>query len=235
MTTQLLYRWPAAARFGRVVPKTKFYDLGKVNTAGRNRFVNEIQRITWAYKLADPTIHLRGNDSVPEIQVFEIDAKADEVSDAALVAIDKAVPSPIIFEIKRTTTDHPETRMVATYKQLGAKTRHLSRYLGTGWQPADTDRTPLPQALDLPGLYSLLLASLLPVPTRAGEPIAEAVKRVERMLKLERDIDALDRRIRSEPQLNRKLELRRQTQTLENDLAEVLDSQIPTKDPQWTS
>lgn len=235
MTSQLLYRWPPAARFGRVVPKTKFYEHGKVSSAGRERFVAEIQRITWAYKLADGTIHLRGDDSVPEIQVFEIDAKGAEVSDVTLATIDKVVHSPIIFELYRTATDNVETRMVAAYKQLGAKTPHLAGYLRTEWQPADAERTPLPQALDLLGLYAALLAPMLPVAPRPGEDLAEATKRVEQKAKLEREIAALDRRLRNEPQLNRKVELRRQIQACKNELAAVLDPDHQTKDPQWTS
>ena len=210
MTPQLLYRWPQAARFGRVIPKTKLYEHAKVSSAGRGRFVAEIQRITWGFKLADETIHLRGDDSVPEIQVVEIDAKGTDVSDATLAVIDMAVHSPIIFELHRTATDSAETRMVAAYKQLGAKRPHLADYVRTDWQPADAERTPLPQALDLAGLYATLLAPMFPVAARLGEHLAEVTKRVEQKTKLEREIAALDRRLRNEPQLNRKVELRRQ-------------------------
>ncbi len=236
MTSQILYRWPSAARFGRVVPKTKFYEHGKVSTAGRDRFVAEIQRITWAYKLADATIHLRGDNDVPEIQVFEIDAKAADVADATLAAIDKAVQTPIIFEVRRTGDGNPQTRMVAAFKQLGSKSPRLAGYLHTDWQPADVERQPLPQALDLAGLYAALLAPMLPIAPRSGEPLAETTERVERKAKLEREIASLDRRLRNEPQLNRKVELRRQIQRCEHELAAVLDPNQPTtKDPQWTS
>ncbi|WP_258048532.1 DUF4391 domain-containing protein [Mycobacterium kansasii] len=97
--TDVLYRWPAAAKFGRQVPKTKFYEHGAVSAALRDKFVNEIQRITWAYKLAESTINLVGDQQVPEIQVFQIDAKCDDVSEPVIAAIDKAVRTPIIFEI----------------------------------------------------------------------------------------------------------------------------------------
>ena len=75
-----LYRWPEAARFGRVVPKSKFYEQGTVPAAVREKFVSEVQRITWAYKLAENTINLPGTSAVPEIQVFQIDAKGRDVS-----------------------------------------------------------------------------------------------------------------------------------------------------------
>lgn len=236
MTTNLLYRWPPPARFGRVVPKTKFYEHAKVSTAARDRFISEIQRITWAYKLADTTIHLRGTSAVPEIQVFEIDAKGDDLSDATLATIDKAVQSPIFFEIHRSVDDAAETSMVAAYKQVGERTSQLAGYVRTPWQPASGERVALPSAVDLPGLYAALLAPLLSVVPRPGESLPDVTKRVERKAKLEREIAALDRRLRNEPQLNRKVELRRQIQARKEELATVLDHSRPTtKDPQWTS
>jgi len=96
--TALLYRWPAGAQFGRVVPKNKFYERGQVTTAVKDKFVDEVQRITWAFKLAESTINLPGTKALPELQVFQVDAKSDDVSDGVLTAIDKAVKTPIIFE-----------------------------------------------------------------------------------------------------------------------------------------
>lgn len=236
MTAQLLYRWPPAARFGRVVPKTKFYEHAKVSAAARERFVSEIQRITWAYKLADTTVHLRGTAAVPEIQVFEIDAKGDDLDDATLATIDKAVQSPIIFELHRSVDGAAETSMVAAYKEVGERTPKLAGYLRTLWQPASVERVPLPPALDLPGLYSAILAPLLPVVPRPGEPLPDVTKRVERKAKLEREIAALDRRLRNEPQFNRRVELRRQVNASKDELAALIDPNRPTtKDPQWTS
>ena len=96
-----LYRWPEAARFGRVVPKGKFYEQRTVPAAVREKFVSEVQRITWAYKLAENTINLSGSSAVREIQVFQIDAKNDDVSEPVLTTIDKAIRTPIIFEVTR--------------------------------------------------------------------------------------------------------------------------------------
>ena len=210
MTGALLYRWPAAAKFGRVVPKTKFYEHTTVSATTRGKFVADVQRITWAYKLADATIHLRGNAEVPEIQVFVIDAKDDDVSDDVLTAIDKAVHFPIIFEVNRGTGGRASTRMVAAHKQLGGPKARIGAYFSTGWQSADAQRAPLPLALDLPALYAGLLAPILPIVPRPGERLSETTARIDQAHEVEREIAALERRLRVELQLNHKVELRRQ-------------------------
>jgi len=231
-----LYLWPAAARFERVIPKAKFYEHATIRAAVRENFVSEVQRVTWAYKLADETIHLRGDAAVPEIQVFAIDAKDDDVSDDVLAAIDKAVQFPVIFEINRATSGHARTRTTASHKQLvGAATR-LSAYFTTDWQPFDTPRVPLPLALDLPGLYAALLTSILPIPTHPGEDVSEATGRMDQARKLEREIANLEKKLRSEPQLNRKVELRRQIRDRTAVLAALTDPATPkTEDAPWTS
>ncbi|GAB3036487.1 hypothetical protein GCM10027052_13530 [Parafrigoribacterium mesophilum] len=205
-TTPVLFRWPSAAAFGRTVPKSKFYEHGNVRTALREKFTSDIQRITWAYKLADDTVRLRASAAVPEIQVFTVETKGADVSDDVLTAIDKSVHYPIIFEV----ASGDRVRAVATHKSLHGKAPTVGAYITTGWLPADAPRRPLPTALDLSGLYEAILSAFLPGGTRAGETVSEATERLDRARKLQREIAVLEKKLRTEPQLNRKFELRRQ-------------------------
>lgn len=205
-----MYAWPSGATFGRVVPKTKFYEHATISARLRQKFVDEVQRIIWAYKLADETIHLRGDESVPEIQVFVVELKENDVSDEVLAAIDKAVRTPIVFELQRGEGERRQVRMAAAHKQPGSTTPRMSERFSTGWLPFDAPRAPLPPALDLPGLYAQLLTPLLPFSPRPGETVAEAVARVAQAGKLKREIAQLERELHNEPQLNRKVALRQQ-------------------------
>ncbi len=225
MSEPHLYRWPPAARFGRAVPKTKFYEHGNVRPALRESLVAEVQRITWAYKLADATIHLRGSPAIPEIQVFTIETKGNDVSDDVLTVIDKSVHFPVIFEVAA----GDRVRMVAAHKTLSSAVPRLGPYFTTDWQPADTPRRPLPTSVDLPNLYEAILTTLLPVRARAGESVSDATTRMSQARKLQREIDALERKLRNEPQLNRKIELRRQLKEREAALTELSDPAPSTR------
>lgn len=193
-----LYDWPAAAAVGSVVPKSKFYETAKLKPATRERFVQDVQRITWAYKLAESTIHLPGTDEVPEIQVFEIVTKGEDVPNDVLAAIAKAVRSPIVFEIVRGTS---QRRTAVCLDQAGCFT--------TGWAGEGHARTSLPTSIDLGGLYLGVAGEILPLAPRVGERLPALVDRLRQMRHLQREIIALERRLRAEPQLNRKVELRR--------------------------
>ncbi|UWF77609.1 MULTISPECIES: DUF4391 domain-containing protein [Microbacterium] len=204
----VLYAWPAAAAFGRRVPKEKLYAHGSVTTAVRERFVDEVASVEWAYKLAESTVNVPGDDEVPELQVFRVTAKGEDVSTAVLAAIDNAVAFPLVFEIARSDA---ETRMTAAMQKSGT-------YHSTGWMPSGHERAPLPTAITLSALYAAILEPLLPVAGRAAESPAELAGRLKRIDQLERQVAAAERRLRNEPQLNRKLEIRRALTALRSEL-----------------
>ena len=217
-----LYRWPEAARFSRVVPKSKFYEHATVPAAVREKFVSEVQRITWAYKLAENTVNLSGTSAVPEIQVFQIDAKGSDISESVLAAIDQAVKTPIIFEVNRGERAARHTRMIAAHKAPSIGTAKLGSYHSTEWFQHDAERQPLPTAIDLPALYARLIESLTSLTARPGEDATEIAARLESIRKLEREVAALERKLRSEPQLNRKVEIRRTLKSKQAALAALI-------------
>lgn len=209
--TDLLYEWPAAARFGARIPKERFYERTASSSAIRENFVSDVQRITWMYKLAPDTINLPSSAAVPEIEVLWLDAKTNDVSESVLAAIDRAIPNPVLFEIHRDGTAGASARLVAAYKVVrSGASRPSAYYYSTGWMPAATPRTAMPTAITLPALYSKLIAPLTPITAHAGEDVSAIAERLDAVRKLEREISALERKLRNEPQLNRKVELRRE-------------------------
>lgn len=203
----MLYRWPDAAYVGTRVAKDKFTTAGTAKGAARERFATEVARITWGYKLAEATVNLPGSDEVPEIQVFAIHAKADDVSVHVLGAIDRAIPYPIIFEVHQAET--PKVRMTGAHKQLTSGRPKLSAYYSTGWMAETHPRQALPTAITLDALYVALLQPLVPTRLHVGNSAQANAERLGAHDKLEREVAALTRKIRNEPQLNRQVELRR--------------------------
>ncbi len=205
--TPVLWKWPETTRVGKVVPKSKFYEKAKVSNRLRDAFVNEVERITWGYKLAPQTLSLASSSEVPEIQVFLVEAKADrEVSWDVLSAIDSSVHTPIIFEEQR----DGRIRTVAAFKESGPKAPKISARMAGDWGRDSAERTHLPLARDLGSLYRELLRPLMHLTPRPGESLSEAFGRIEEARSLEREVEALKRKLVKEPQLNRKLDIRRE-------------------------
>ena len=204
-----LIRWPEAAKVDRVIPKERLYSSANAGAALKQRFVDEVQRARWAYKLGEESLRLAPGNVVTEIQVVVVDLKGSNIDNSVLACIDKAIPSQIIFELRREDGLWVEQAMAAAYKRAGRRTKGTD-YFRTGWVDSEQTRVPLPAALDLDGLYSQLLGRLLPHPVRSGEVLSDALDRMGRIRGLNREIAGLEKQLRSEPQLNRKLELRTQ-------------------------
>ena len=139
----VLFDYPKKAEFDRIVPKTKFYERAKPSKSVRDQFVSDVSQIVWRYKLAPETINLPARSGVNEIQVFSLAAKTQDVSEDVLRAIDKSIPSPIIFEISFEST----IRMVAAYKRPSGSDSNnwvVELYFASDWLPIDSKREPLP-------------------------------------------------------------------------------------------
>lgn len=212
--TDVLFDWPANAAVGTRIPKERFYAQGTVPAGTKEKFVAEVAKITWTHKLSVDTVNVPSLDELVEIDVFRIDTKEGQLSDSVLTAIDKAIPRPLVFEVTRPTAEPGSgsgvIRMVAAHKQLGAKVLKLSSYFSTNWMPISQDRIVLPSAINLQVLYAALLEPLTPLEMHVGESMSDVAERLETIRQLDREISVLERKLRTEVQLNRKVELRRQ-------------------------
>ncbi|MFC6674088.1 DUF4391 domain-containing protein [Marinobacterium aestuariivivens] len=155
-----LFAWPKAAAFGRAIPKRKIYDHADAKTALKDLFVQDVDQITWAYKLAPETINIPATEAVSEIQVFQVKLKTSGLDHKVLQAIDKAIPFPILFELSY----RDQIKLAAAYKrphETDSNRWVVGRYFESDWQPEETQREPLPMALNLSVLYEQLLTPLV--------------------------------------------------------------------------
>ena len=218
--TAVLFDYPKNAAFGRVLPKNKIYEHGSVSSAVKQLFVREVEQIVWQYKLAPETINLKRSRTVPEIQVFSITLKGDELKPEVLRCIDLAIPFPILFELRFDGKVKP----VAAFKrpsEADASKWVISDYFDSDWTAADTPRKPLPMVFDLETLYGHLLMPLMPYPARPGEDLQTRVERMERIRLKQRELERCEARLRKEKQFNRKVELNATLRMLKTELAEL--------------
>ncbi|MBA1446586.1 MAG: DUF4391 domain-containing protein [Chromatiales bacterium] len=211
------FHYPKQAAFGRVVPKNKIYQHAKPSSAVKQRFVSQIDKIVWLYKLASETINLTSCRAVPEIEIFEVQLKTPELTEEVLRSIDQAIPFPIIFELRY----QEQVRLTAAYKRPseadGAKWV-VDGYLSSPWLPVDTERAPLPVSLDLERLYDQLLRALLPMQGRAGEALKDQINRYAEIQRKEKECNKLESRLRREKQFNRKVEINAQLRSVQQAL-----------------
>lgn len=202
---------------GRPVAKSKIYAHAKPTAALRALFVEQVESITWTYKLAPETINLPAKPAVPEIEVFEVALKLPEVSHSVLRCIDKAMPRPILFNLRF----EGRTQPIAAYKRPSDAAGDqwvLGDYHAAPWQNDVDARPALPLALDLQGLYEQLLRQHLAGPARAGESLRDQLDRLATLAAKQAAAAKLEARLNAEKQFNRKVEINAQLRTIRTEL-----------------
>lgn len=219
------WQFPAQAEFGLIIPKEKIYQQVAAGKALKDKFVEEVEQIRWAYKLATSTINLLGSDDVPELEVITITLKGETLADDVLSAIDKAIPLPLLFELKRQWGDGEQIRYAAAFKrrsEADASKWVCSEYLFSQWLDSDSvEVVPLPMAINLPELYQQMLATLLPIPPREAETIEQTLARLAEINNYQKKLGLLKKKVAAEKQFNRKVDLNRQVKILHNKLDQL--------------
>jgi len=212
-----LYNFPKAAAFGRMLAKSKIYDYATPTSKVKELFVEQVEKITWAYKLSPATINLPASAGVQEIQVFNVALRTGALAPEVLQTIDKAIPSPILFFLSY----KEKCRYVAAYKRPSEADKNkwvVSSYFETDWMRDSLEKVELPVVLNMAALYHSFLKALIPLPFRQSETLDELVLRVDQLRIKEREAEKLESRIKKEKQFNRRVELNRTLNALRSEI-----------------
>mgnify|MGYP006433906375 FL=1 len=216
----MFFDYPKQAKFGRKIPKSTIYENASINTKLKEKFVNQIDKIIWQYKLAPTTLNLQATENVPEIQVFDVYLKTKEIDHALFEVIDKAINFPIIFQIYQESS----VKIKAAYKRPSNADQNkwvTETYFESEWLDKNTQKLSLPTALDLGKLYEQLLKSLMPLEVTNHEnssTLDQQVTRVNDINALQKDIDKLKSKYKKEKQRNRQFEINKQIKLKQKEL-----------------
>ena len=214
--------FPEYARVGRIVAKENFY--GNIDSATRNLFQEEITRIVWEYKLAPETINLPAK-KWPEMEVFRIVLKNESISEKVLKTIDSMIPYPILFIIEKDKLK----KAAICYKEQGQKNENVAKvdtYFYTEWNDERFQNLKI-DGLDIDAVFGnfvrqiagdkLIFSKSADAPKTIKEDV-EALKERER---IQKQIDALTRKINAEPSLGKKQELAEERYRLKSLLTHI--------------
>lgn len=222
-----LYKFPPQAKVDRLIPKNKFYEQGKANSKIEQLFVDQVENIRWAYKLAASTIHLQDQDDLKEIQIFRVKSRVEDLDVAILSFIDKLILTPIIFEV----IYQDKVKVIATYKRLNQADKSkavIGQYYASGWLDSD-DRIELPIYLKLADLYEHFILQLLPLSSNEDqenndEPVSieDKLQKAQQIESLKKQFDKLKSKLKTEKQFNRKVELNKKINLLSDEINNFL-------------
>ena len=207
---------PKSTEFNKRIPKQKFYENIAVTPAMKKAFVEQIRIIYWRNKIAATTLNLAAGEQVTEIEVFEVRLSAPDLDESVLHQIDREIPYHILFLLEYES----RYRAAIGYKEAAAgKTAFkVARYYYTEW----LEESELPVHLDglsLDAVYENFVRQIAGTALNSDKSatLKESVEKQKQREQLEKQIAALEAKIRKEKQPRKKFELVSELKQLQED------------------
>ena len=179
----------------------------------KRAFVEQIRIIYWRNKIATTTLNLAAGEQVTEIEVVEVRLSAPELDESVLRQIDREIPYHILFLLEY----EGRYRAVIGYKEAAAgKTAFkVDRYYSTDW--LDEDDLPVHlEGLTLDAVYESFVRQIAGDALGTGEStsLKDSVEQQKQREQLEKQIAALEAKIRKEKQPKKKFEMVQELQKI---------------------
>ena len=213
--------FPASTEFGKRIPKQKFYEKLDVAPALRRVLVDRIKLVYWRNKLAASTLNIATGEAVTEIEVFEVRLNNPQLDEAVLKQIDKEIPYHLLFIL---TCDGKAQAWIG-YKEAvesGSNAFKVNRYYHTDWMPEDALHLSI-DGLNMDAVYENLVRQIAgdKLQTDSGESLKESVERDEKKKQLEKQIAALENKMKKEKQLNRRMEMNAELKKMKKEYTNI--------------
>ena len=214
---------PKSTEFNRRIPKQKFYENISVSPTLKRVFIDQIKGIYWRNKVATTTMNLAAGDTVTELEVFEIKLNGQQLDESVLRQIDKEIPYHILFLLEYDGKYQAWT----AYKEAAASGTNAFK-VGTYYHTDWLSETELPlkvEGLSVDKVYENFVRQIAGDALRSEEgkteSLKESVERDNRRQEREKQVAALQTKVRREKQLNKQVQLNAELKKLKNELEKI--------------
>ena len=213
---------PKSTEFNRRIPKQKFYENLSVTPALKRIFIDQIKVIYWRNKIAATTMNLASGDTVTEIEVFEVRLDASQLDVSVLKQIDKEIPYHIVFLLEY----EGKYQAWTAYKESAASGNNafkVGTYYHTDWL-TEQDLPLKVDGLNTDAVYENFVRQIAGDALQTDdstESLKESVERDTRKQELQKQIAALQAKVRKEKQLNKQVQLNTELKRLRKELEEI--------------
>ena len=173
-----------------------------------------ILSVTLSNVLSNDTMNFTEMGTVKEIYVFTITLPRKDIPKLFISALDKAINLHTFFVLQF----GEEYCFYGAYKEKTEKGVKFGKYYQTEWKDK-AEETHLPiDVKTLDDVYTFLIDELIPITARSEENTADFVNRYEEILRLNREIEKLQKQVDTEKQSKRRFELNDKLKELKKEL-----------------
>ena len=184
---------PQSTEVNRPLPKAQIYKKFELKQAQRDAFDKDIARLEIVNHLAQQTIPAiaEGNE-VKAIFVVEVELKHADYDPKNIILISKLIPQRMVFALR-----------FGDIVKIGV---YHTKLFTSEWQSLDTANLTL-SGLNLDAVWQNIVSSIGEVKVAEGNTLTDQIKVNEERAKILRQIETLERQMRSTTQTRRQREI----------------------------
>lgn len=214
-----ILKFPISTHVNKLVPKTAFYKHLEINTRLKTRFIDDVERIVWLYKLAPSTLNVDDGATVHEIVVFRVTLKAEDTPDDVFLSIDRQMPRHVVFVLQHADRG----RLLLNYKEWADvdKTRfNILKTFRTDWMPLPEVKLELVGS-SLDNIYESFAGQISGFGTTNAADTKQILALQDKIVRKRRAAEALQKRVRNERQFAKQMELNSEARALKREIAKL--------------
>ena len=202
-----MIQFPSATVVGRVMPKEAFYKHLTLSSDLKEKFVSDVKRITISNSLTPATLNLEEGTEISEILVLTIDLKKQQFDGHIVESIARQNPHKLLFLLR-----FEDKAQLAVY---------YAKLYTTAWVLYE-DITLTAKGFTLDAVWQCFLEQIALqdglTKHSPDENINTKLQRQEMILKLQKEIEKLEKRTQSEFQPKKKFDFYQQLQEKKQEL-----------------
>lgn len=211
-------KFPASTKVGKPVPKNAFYKHLEVNAKIKQHFVDDVVGINWLYKVAPSTLNVADGTKVHEIVIFSAGLKSKDCPDDVFLFIDQNMPRHVIFILEYES----KYKVLLNYKEWKdekAGQFKIVKTFSTDWLAQEQLSLSI-EGQTMDAIYEVMAGQVSGFGTTKSEDTKRLVELEALITKGKKEVEALQKKIRNERQLNRQMELNGDARNLKKQIAQ---------------
>lgn len=192
----------------KFIPKKIFYEKVSLSSNLKQEFVDKIDKIYWKYKISEDTLNISKTENVEEIEIFELTLKEKVNCQNIIKVITRNIPYIILFEIYYND-------------EVQYAIKHNDDIYFTNWNEKIEFNF---NGIDLNAVYENIIRSVTNI-SEQNNNIDEELEKGKKLKEVQKEIERLENKMKSEKQFNKKVELNKNILELKKQKEELSNNE----------
>lgn len=195
-----MYGLPHTTEIRKQLPKKAIYAKFELKPAQRDGFDADVSRIDMVAVVSPTTVPaIASGEDIKEFYVLDVQLKKKDYDEKNIAMLSKLIPQNILFALQY----EDETQLAVYHTKL----------IKSAWK-CTTETNIRLSGFNLDTVWENIIKAIGEIQVQEGKTLTEQIQEDERLVKLKKQIEKLERKCRTEKQPRKRLELYEKLTTL---------------------